>query len=134
MRSTGASRSSRKPRRVSRRQPRTRAHSRCGSKPPIRSPRNSKASGCGRRSMPARAASGREGTLRAQLAERTRLQKERTGLARRMQEVEKQVAARPSGYEAARHNAVRAELARLEPVALQAAVLSARAGRAEALV
>ena len=82
----------------------------------------------------ARAASGREGTLRAQLAERTRLQKERTGLARRMQEVEKQVAARPSGYEAARHNAVRAELARLEPVALQAAVLSARAGRAEALV
>jgi DNA repair protein SbcC/Rad50 len=82
----------------------------------------------------ARQASESEGTLRAQAAERTRLEKERAGLARRTQEVERTIAARPAGYDAVRHNAVRAELARLEPVALQAAALTARAGRAEALV
>lgn len=82
----------------------------------------------------ARQASAREGTLKAQVAERARLQKERAGLAKRTEEVEKRVAARPTGYDAERHNAVRDELTRLEPVALQAAALTARAGRAEALV
>jgi len=82
----------------------------------------------------ARRASEGEGTLRAQVAERARLVKERAGLARRTEEVERRVAARPAGYDAARHNAVRAELTRLDPVALQAAALAARAERAEVLV
>jgi exonuclease SbcC len=54
--------------------------------------------------------------------------------ARRAAELERRVAARPTGYDAARHDAVRAELTRLDPVALQAATLAARAERAEALV
>ena len=82
----------------------------------------------------ARQASEREGNLRAQTSERSRAQKERAGLAKRTQEIERRVAARDAGYDAARHNEVRSELARLEPVALQAAGLSARADRAEALV
>jgi exonuclease SbcC len=82
----------------------------------------------------ARAASEREGTLRAQVAERTRAQKERAGLAKRTEEIERRIAARDAGYNAERHNEVRTELARLEPVALQAAALKARADRAEALV
>ena len=81
-----------------------------------------------------RQASEHEGTLRAQVGERARLQKERAGLAKRMQEIERSVAARPAGYDAERHNLVRAELTRLDPVALQAAALAARAERAEALV
>ena len=81
-----------------------------------------------------RLASEREGTLREQSRERARLQKERAGLARRTEEMERRVAARDGGYNAERHNEVRAELARLEPVALQAAALKARAERAEALV
>ncbi|MEX2157325.1 MAG: SMC family ATPase [Gemmatimonadales bacterium] len=81
-----------------------------------------------------RRASEREGTLRAAVAERARLAKERAGLARRAEDVERRVAARAAGYDAARHNAVRAELARLDPVALQAAALAARAERAEVLV
>jgi len=82
----------------------------------------------------ARQASEREGNLRAQTSERTRAQKERAGLAKRTQEIERRVAARDAGYNADRHNEVRTELARLEPVALQAAALAARADRAEALV
>src|SRR6266550_3434743 len=82
----------------------------------------------------ARQVTEREGHLRAQANERTRAQKERAGLAKRTQEIERRVAARDAGYDAARHNAVRTELARLEPVALHAAALSARADRAEALV
>ena len=82
----------------------------------------------------ARLASEKEGTLREQVRERTRLQKERAGLATRTEEMQRRVAARPAGYNADRHNQVRAELARLEPVALQAAALKARADRAEALV
>ena len=82
----------------------------------------------------ARLASEKEGTLREQVREQTRLQKERAGLAKRTEEMERRVAARPAGYNADRHNDVRAELARLEPVALQAAALKARADRAEALV
>jgi exonuclease SbcC len=82
----------------------------------------------------ARAASEREGNLRAQATERNRIQKERAGLAKRTEEIERRVAARDAGYNAERHNEVRTELARLEPVALQAAALKARADRAEALV
>ncbi len=81
-----------------------------------------------------RRASEREGTLRAQVAERARLERERVAAARRAQELERRVAARPSGYDAARHAAVRTELARLDPVALHAAALAARAERAEVLV
>jgi exonuclease SbcC len=81
-----------------------------------------------------RRASEREGTLRAQGAERGRLEKERVAVVRRAEELERRVAARPSGYDAQRHDAVRTELTRLEPVALQAATLTARAERAEVLV
>ena len=82
----------------------------------------------------AREASGREATLREQAREGARLQKERAGLAKRTQEIERRVAARDSGYNAQRHDTVRSELAKLEPVALAAATLKARADRAEALV
>lgn len=82
----------------------------------------------------ARRASEREGSLRAQMAERARLARERAGLARRAEELARRIAARPAGYDAARHQAVRAELTRLDPVALQAAALAARAERAEVLV
>jgi len=81
-----------------------------------------------------RRASEREGTLRAQVAERGRLEKERVAVVRRAEELERRVAARPSGYDAQRHDAVRTELTRLEPVALHAATLTARAERAEVLV
>jgi exonuclease SbcC len=81
-----------------------------------------------------RQAREREATLREQARERSRLQKERAGLAKRTQEIEHRIAARDAGYDAERHNEVRRELARLEPVALQAALLSARADRAEPLV
>ncbi|HMJ57932.1 MAG TPA: SMC family ATPase [Gemmatimonadales bacterium] len=81
-----------------------------------------------------RRASEREGTLRAQVAERGRLERERAEVVKRAEALERRVAARPSGYDAQRHDAVRAELTRLEPVATQAAVLAARAERAEVLV
>jgi len=81
-----------------------------------------------------RLASARDGTLRAQVAERTRLVRERVAAARRATELERRVAARPTGYDAARHDQVRTELTRLDPVALQAAALAARAERAEVLV
>ncbi len=81
-----------------------------------------------------RQAGERVATLREHTRERARLQKERAGLAKRTQEIEKRVAARDAGYNAERHNAVRMELTRLEPVALAAAALAARADRAEALV
>jgi exonuclease SbcC len=81
-----------------------------------------------------RRASEREGTLRAQVAERTRLEKERVAAKRRSAELERRVAARATGYDATRHDAVRAELTRLDPVALHAATLAARAERAEVLV
>ena len=82
----------------------------------------------------ARQASDREVTLREQSRESARIQKERAGLARRTEEIERRVAARDAGYNAERHNEVRTDLARLEPVALQAAALAGRADRAEALV
>ena len=55
----------------------------------------------------ARQITEREGNLRAQAAERARAQKERAGLAKRTQEIERRVAARDAGYDAERHNAVR---------------------------
>ncbi|MGH7568359.1 MAG: AAA family ATPase [Gemmatimonadales bacterium] len=76
----------------------------------------------------------RAGTLRAQAAERARTGAELEPLHRRAQEIERQLVARPSGYDAARHGEVRAELTRLEPVALGAAALADRAQRAEGLV
>jgi exonuclease SbcC len=81
-----------------------------------------------------RRASEREGALREQAAERARLAKERVVAKRRAEELERRVAARPTGYDAVRHDAVRSELTRLDPVALQAATLAARAERAEVLV
>ena len=81
-----------------------------------------------------RRASEREGTLRAQVAERARLEKERVAAKRRAAELERRVAARATGYDATRHDAVRSELTRLDPVALHAAALAARAERAEVLV
>ncbi|HYT82674.1 MAG TPA: SMC family ATPase, partial [Gemmatimonadales bacterium] len=81
-----------------------------------------------------RRASERAGTVRAEAEERTRLEADRARATRRAEELERRVAARPTGYDAARHDAVRTELTRLEPVALQAATLAARAERAEILV
>ncbi|MGH7671931.1 MAG: SbcC/MukB-like Walker B domain-containing protein, partial [Gemmatimonadales bacterium] len=81
-----------------------------------------------------RRASEQAGSLRAQVEEWARLEADRARAARRAAELQGRVAARPSGYDAARHDAVRAELTRLDPVALQAATLAARAERAEVLV
>jgi exonuclease SbcC len=81
-----------------------------------------------------RGASEQAGSLGAQVEERARLEADRARAARRAAELQGRVAARPSGYDAARHDAVRAELTRLDPVALQAATLAARAERAEVLV
>jgi exonuclease SbcC len=81
-----------------------------------------------------RQASERAGTLRAQVEERERAIARRDADARRAAELEAQLRARPTGYDAARHDAVRAELAALEPLAREAAVLDARAKQAEALV
>src|SRR5256884_8012082 len=44
------------------------------------------------------------------------------------------IRARPTGYDRQRHDVVRAELTKLEPVALEAATLAERAKRAEILV
>jgi exonuclease SbcC len=82
----------------------------------------------------ARQASERAGELRAQAEERTRALARREADARRAAELEARLAARPTGYDARRHDAVRAELARLEPLAREAAVLEARARLAETLV
>src|SRR5207245_2010836 len=81
-----------------------------------------------------RGATARAGELRAQLEERDRASAELAGARRRAAEVERRLTARPAGYDAARHDAVRAELAKLEPVALEAAALEERARRAERLV
>jgi exonuclease SbcC len=79
-------------------------------------------------------ATARAGELRAQVDERLRLGAEAARAARRSDEIAARLAARPTGYDAARHDAVRTELARLEPVAVEAAVLGARAERAPILV
>src|SRR3989440_2002865 len=81
-----------------------------------------------------RRASARAGELRAQVEERDRASAELAGARRRAGELERQLTARPAGYDAARHDAVRAELAKLEPIALEAAALEERARRAQRLV
>jgi len=78
--------------------------------------------------------SERAGKLRAQVEERTLALSGREADVRRAAELEARLAARPTGYDATRHDAVRAELARLEPLAREAAVLDARARLAETLV
>ena len=75
-----------------------------------------------------------EGKVGAQVMERARLERERAGMRERLVELERRIAARPTGYDAARHDAVRDALAKLEPVALEAAGLAARAARAASLV
>jgi exonuclease SbcC len=81
-----------------------------------------------------RQASGRAGELRARREERTRAARDLEVARRRAAEIERSFAARPTGYDAERHDAVRAELARLEPLAREAAQLEVKAGRAEILV
>lgn len=81
-----------------------------------------------------RAASERAGKLRAEAEERRRAAEEREQAGRRGAELEQRLAARPTGYEAARHEAVRAQLATLRPVLLDATALRDRARRAEVLV
>ena len=78
--------------------------------------------------------SAREGELRAQAEERARAIAGRDADLARAAELEARLAARPTGYDASRHDAVRAELATLEPLAREAAVFEARARQAEALV
>ncbi len=79
-------------------------------------------------------ATARSGEVRAQIEERGRLTAEATRDGQRAAEIQTRLAARPTGYDAKRHDAVRAELARLEPVAKEAAVLEHRARQAEILV
>jgi exonuclease SbcC len=82
----------------------------------------------------ARRASEREGALREQSGERVRVSAQRDSAAKRSAELEAKIAARASGYDSARHDAVRAELTRLEPVEREATLLEARARLAETLV
>jgi len=79
-------------------------------------------------------ATARAGELRAQVEERVRLDKDTAKAAQRVDEISKRLAARPSGYDSARHDVVRAELARLEPLRVEAALLGQRAERAATLV
>jgi exonuclease SbcC len=79
-------------------------------------------------------ATARAGELRAQVEERARLDREAARAGKRIEEIAARLAARPTGYDAARHDTVRAELARLEPVAMEAALLAQRAERAPMLV
>ena len=76
----------------------------------------------------------RAGVLRAGAAERARLTAEQALGRERVAALEAQIAARATGYDAERHDAVRATLAKLDPIALEAAGLAARAARAEFLV
>src|SRR5216117_882380 len=71
-----------------------------------------------------RRASARAGELRALVEERHRAAAERAAARRRARDLERQLRARPTGYDTARHDALRAELAALEE----------RARRAESLV
>ncbi|HXH62935.1 MAG TPA: SMC family ATPase, partial [Gemmatimonadales bacterium] len=82
----------------------------------------------------ARAASERAGTLRAQAEEHRRAAAERESLRTRAADLTARVRARPTGYDGARHETVRAELARLKPVLLEAATFRDRAGHAEVLI
>lgn len=81
-----------------------------------------------------RAASERAGNLRAQEEERRRVTAERENAVRRSAELEERLATRATGYDRERHEAVRAQLAALKPVLLEATTLKDRAGRGEILV
>jgi exonuclease SbcC len=81
-----------------------------------------------------RRASERAGVLRAQLEERERAARDLEAAQGRATALENQRRTRRSGYDVARHDAVRAELLKLEPVALEAATLDERAQRAGGLV
>jgi len=78
--------------------------------------------------------SGRAGELRAQRDERERAARELAAARQRAAAIDAALRARPTGYDAGRHDAVRSELARLEPLAREAAQLEVKAGRAEILV
>jgi exonuclease SbcC len=81
-----------------------------------------------------RRASERAGLVRAQVEERARARQELDAARRRADVLKQGLDARPTGYDAARHDSVRAELLKLDPIALEAAALEARAQRAEGLV
>ena len=81
-----------------------------------------------------RRASARAGELQAQVEERERASAELAEARRRAKALEGRLTARPVGYDPARHDAVRGELAKLEPIALEAAALEERARRAGSLV
>jgi exonuclease SbcC len=76
----------------------------------------------------------RAGELKAQAEERTRAIARRDEEAQRVTELRARLATKPTRYDAERHDAVRAELAKLEPLAQEAAVLEARARLAAGLV
>src|SRR5439155_1993503 len=63
-----------------------------------------------------RRASARAGEHRARLEEGERARAQLTVARGRAALLERQLAARPAGYDAARHDAVRAQLAKLEPI------------------
>jgi exonuclease SbcC len=81
-----------------------------------------------------RRATARAGELRAQAEEGDRARAELARMRERAAMLERRLAERPTGYDAARHEQVRATLAKLEPIALEAAALEERARRAEGLV
>ena len=66
--------------------------------------------------------------------ERDRATAELSKARKRAVDVEAQLKRRPTGYDAARHEAVRAQLTKLEPIALEAAALERQSQRAEGLI
>lgn len=81
-----------------------------------------------------RAVSEHAGNLRAQEQERRRAVAERETAVKRSRDLEQRLATRATGYDRERHEAVRAQLAALKPVLLEATALKDRAGRGEILV
>jgi len=81
-----------------------------------------------------RRSSERAGELRARVEERARAALELETARRRAATVDRQLQTRRTGYDVAHHDAVRASLLKLEPVALEAASLEERAARAGRLV
>ena len=74
-----------------------------------------------------------KGRVQAQLAERRQLTEERERLEGRLQQLVREAGGASTEYEAARHDALRAQIAGLEPLALQAERLRGEAARAQAL-
>ncbi|HKC48609.1 MAG TPA: SMC family ATPase [Gemmatimonadales bacterium] len=81
-----------------------------------------------------RTATEHAGELKAQAEERTRAMAERDEEAPRLAELKTRLATKPSRYDGARLDAVRAELTALEPLVQEAAALEARARLAQTLV